>query len=110
MVTPLRAPSDGPIGDSTLSLDDGTASILNQNDSHPVDLDTLLNFSKPEAYFTQVSGAIWWTIVYALPHEAKQNFARLKRDAQNKRSLSYIEKVDAPHVFPQEGQPMFLRE
>ena len=32
MVTPLRAPSDGPIGDSSLSVDDGTASILNQND------------------------------------------------------------------------------
>src|SRR3546814_11182380 len=53
MVTPLRAPSDGPIGDSSLSLDDGTASILNQNDSHPLDLDTLLNFSKPEASFTR---------------------------------------------------------
>jgi UDP-MurNAc hydroxylase len=42
MVTPLRAPSDGPIGDSSLSVDDGTASILNQNDSHPLDLEKLL--------------------------------------------------------------------
>ncbi|WP_396668332.1 Rieske 2Fe-2S domain-containing protein [Microbacterium sp. R86528] len=110
MVTPLRAPSDGPIGDSSLSVDDGTASILNQNDSHPLDLETLLRFSKPEAYFTQVSGAIWWPMVYDLPQDAKQNFARLKRDAQNKRAMYYIEKVDAAHVFPMAGPPMFLRE
>ncbi|MGV9193017.1 Rieske 2Fe-2S domain-containing protein [Microbacterium sp. MC2] len=110
MVTPLRAPSDGPIGDSSLSVDDGTASILNQNDSHPLDLEKLLSFSKPEAYFTQVSGAIWWPMVYDLPQPAKQNFAQLKRDAQLKRALYYIDKVDAPHVFPMAGPPMFLRE
>jgi len=110
MVTPLRAPSDGPIGDSSLSVDDGTASILNQNDSHPLDLEKLMSFSKPEAYFTQVSGAIWWPMVYDLPQDAKQNFARLKRDAQNKRAMYYIEKVDAEHVFPMAGPPMFLRD
>lgn len=110
MITPLRAPSDGPIGDSSLSVDDGTASILNQNDSHPLDLEKLLSFSKPEAYFTQTSGAIWWPMVYDLPQDAKQNFARLKRDAQNKRAMYYIEKVDAEHVFPMAGPPMFLRE
>ena len=110
MVTPLRAPSDGPIGDSSLSVDDGTASILNQNDSHPLDLDKLLSFSKPDAYFTQVSGAIWWPMVYDLPQDSKQHFAQLKREAQNKRAMYYIEKVDAPHVFPMAGPPMFLRE
>ncbi len=110
MVTPLRAPSDGPIGDSSLSVDDGTASILNQNDSHPLDLDRLLSFSKPDAYFTQVSGAIWWPMVYDLPQDSKQHFAKLKRDAQNKRAMYYIEKVDAEHVFPMAGPPMFLRE
>ncbi|GAA2014928.1 Rieske 2Fe-2S domain-containing protein [Microbacterium ulmi] len=110
MITPLRAPSDGPIGDSSLSVDDGTASILNQNDSHPLDLDRLMAFSKPDAYFTQVSGAIWWPMVYDLPQDAKQNFAKLKRDAQNKRAMYYIEKVDAEHVFPMAGPPMFLRD
>lgn len=110
MITPLRAPSDGPIGDSSLSVDDGTASILNQNDSHPLDLETLLSFGTPDAYFTQTSGAIWWPMVYDLPQDAKQNFAHLKRDAQNKRALYYIEKVDAAHVFPMAGPPMFLRE
>ncbi|MGB3731477.1 MBL fold metallo-hydrolase, partial [Microbacterium sp.] len=110
MITPLRAPSDGPIGDSSLSIDDGTASILNQNDSHPLDLEALLSFGKPEAYFTQVSGAIWWPMVYDLPQDAKVNFAKLKREAQNKRAMYYIEKVDAPHVFPMAGPPMFLRD
>ena len=110
MVTPLRAPSDGPIGDSSLSVDDGTASILNQNDSHPLDLEKLMSFGKPDAYFTQVSGAIWWPMVYDLPQDAKVNFAQLKRDAQNKRAMYYIEKVDAAHVFPMAGPPMFLRE
>jgi len=110
MITPLRAPSDGPIGDSSLSVDDGTGSVLNQNDSHPLDLDTLLHFGKPDAYFTQVSGAIWWPMVYDLPLDAKQNFAKLKRDAQNKRAMYYIDKVDAEHVFPMAGPPMFLRE
>ena len=93
---------------TTISVDDGTASILNQNDSHPLDLEKLMSFSKPEAYFTQVSGAIWWPMVYDLPQDAKQNFAKLKRDAQNKRAMYYIEKVDAEHVFPMAGPPMFL--
>lgn len=110
MVTPLRAPSDGPIGDSSLSVDDGTASILNQNDSHPLDLDKLLSFGKPEAYFTQFSGAIWWPMVYDLPEDAKRNFAHLKREGQHKRAMYYIERVDAPHVFPMAGPPMFLRD
>ncbi|SBS75089.1 Rieske (2Fe-2S) protein [uncultured Microbacterium sp.] len=110
MITPLRAPSDGPIGDSSLSVDDGTASILNQNDSHPLDLEKLLSFGKPEAYFTQFSGAIWWPMVYDLPQEAKRNFAHLKREAQHKRAMFYIDKVDAPHVFPMAGPPMFLRD
>ena len=110
MITPLRAPSDGPIGDSSLSVDDGTASILNQNDSHPLDLDALLSFGTPDAYFTQTSGAIWWPMAYDLPQDAKQNFAQLKRDAQNKRARSYSETVEAPHVVPRAGPPRFLRD
>ncbi len=49
-------------------------------------------------------------MVYDLPQDAKQNFAQLKRDAQNKRAMYYIDKVDAEHVFPMAGPPMFLRE
>jgi UDP-MurNAc hydroxylase len=107
MVTPMRAPSDGPIGDSSLSLDDGTACILNQNDAHPLDLDALLGFGTIDAYFTQFSGAIWWPMAYDLPLEEKQHFARLKREAQNKRALFYIDKIGAPNVFPHAGPPAF---
>ena len=35
MITSLTGPSDGPIGDSALSLDDGRTVLLNQNDAHP---------------------------------------------------------------------------
>ncbi|MCF8540157.1 MAG: Rieske 2Fe-2S domain-containing protein [Aurantimicrobium sp.] len=108
MVTPMRAPSDGPVGDSSLSLDDGTAVILDQNDAHPLDLDALLGFGKVDAYFTQFSGAIWWPMAYDLTLEEKQHFAQLKRDAQTKRAQFYITKIDAPHVFPMAGPPMFL--
>ncbi len=110
MVTPLRAPSDGPIGDSSLSVDDGTASILTPHDSHPLDLEKLRAFGKPEAYFTQFSGAIWWPMVYDLDEDAKRTFAELKRESQHKRAMFYIEKVDAPHVFPMAGPPLFLRD
>src|SRR5438445_189488 len=37
----LVAPTDGPIGDSALLVDDGATRIFNQNDSHPLDLDVL---------------------------------------------------------------------
>ncbi len=110
MVTPLRAPSDGPIGDSSLSVDDGTASILNQNDSHPLDLG-------PAVLVRQARGVLHAVLRSDLvadglrpAAEAKRNFAHLKREAQHKRAMYYIEKVDAPHVFPMAGPPMFLRD
>jgi UDP-MurNAc hydroxylase len=107
MITPMRAPSDGPVGDSSLSLDDGTACILDQNDAHPLDLDALLSFGTIDAYFTQFSGAIWWPMAYDLPLGERQHFAKLKREAQTKRALFYINKIDAPHVFPHAGPPAF---
>jgi UDP-MurNAc hydroxylase len=107
LVTPMRAPSDGPIGDSSLSLDDGTACILDQNDAHPLDLDALLGFGKIDAYFTQFSGAIWWPMAYDIPLAEKQHFATLKREAQTKRALFYINKINSPHVFPHAGPPAF---
>ena len=41
MIIALRAPADGPLGDSALVVDDGTARILNKNDARPIDLDVL---------------------------------------------------------------------
>jgi UDP-MurNAc hydroxylase len=110
MITPLRGPGDGPIGDSALSLDDGTAVLLNQNDSHPLDVEKIRAFGEPDAYFTQFSGAIWWPMVYDLPDAAKQRFAELKRKSQSDRTLFYIDQVGSPNVFPMAGPPCFLDE
>jgi UDP-MurNAc hydroxylase len=110
MITALTGPSDGPIGDSALSLDDGATVLLNQNDAHPLDIEQLREFGDVHAYFTQFSGAIWWPMVYDLPVAAKKEFARRKRAGQRDRALRYIDAVDAAHVFPTAGPPCFLDE
>jgi UDP-MurNAc hydroxylase len=108
MITALTGPSDGPIGDSALSLDDGRTVILNQNDAHPLDVDRLRDFGEVHGYFTQFSGAIWWPMVYDLPVGARREFARRKRAGQTDRALRYIDAVSAAHVFPTAGPPCFL--
>lgn len=110
MITSLTGPSDGPIGDSALSLDDGRTVLLNQNDAHPLDIEALREFGDVHAYFTQFSGAIWWPMVYDLPPGARQEFARRKRVGQSERALRYIDGVGAAHVFPTAGPPCFLDE
>ena len=103
MITSLTGPSDGPIGDSALSLDDGRTVLLNQNDAHPLDIEALREFGEVHGYFTQFSGAIWWPMVYELPQGAKREFARRKRAGQSDRALRYIDAVGAAHVFPTAG-------
>ncbi|MGB6225875.1 MAG: Rieske 2Fe-2S domain-containing protein [Pseudonocardiaceae bacterium] len=110
MITALTGPSDGPIGDSALSLDDGRTVLLNQNDAHPLDVEMLREFGDVHAYFTQFSGAIWWPMVYELPEGAKREFARRKRAGQSDRALRYIDAVEAAQVFPTAGPPCFLDE
>jgi UDP-MurNAc hydroxylase len=48
----LQSPADGPLGDSALAVDDGTARILNQNDARPTDLDVL---ARTEGHPTRMS-------------------------------------------------------
>jgi UDP-MurNAc hydroxylase len=110
MITALTGPGDGPIGDSALSVDDGETVLLNQNDAHPLDIPALAEFGKVDAYFLQYSGAIWWPMVYELPHAAKREFAARKRAGQFDRALRYIDEVDAAAVFPNAGPPCFLDE
>ncbi|HYZ08186.1 MAG TPA: Rieske 2Fe-2S domain-containing protein [Pseudonocardiaceae bacterium] len=110
MITALTGPSDGPIGDSALSLDDGHTVLLDQNDAHPLDIERLREFGDVQGYFTQFSGALWWPMVYDLPAAAKREFARRKRAAQSDRALRYIDAVGAAHVFPTAGPPCFLDE
>lgn len=107
-ITALVAPDDGPIGDSALALDDGTARLFNQNDAHPLDVDAVREFGEFDAHFLQFSGAIWWPMVYELPERAKREFARRKRARQTERALRYIDQVGARTVFPFAGPPCFL--
>jgi UDP-MurNAc hydroxylase len=107
-ISSLVAPTDGPLGDSGLILDDGETRIFNQNDSRPVDVDTLVKFGPYDAHFLQFSGAIWFPMVYDMPEVAKQALGRKKRANQMSRALSYARQVGANYIFPSAGPPCFL--
>jgi UDP-MurNAc hydroxylase len=100
--------SDGPLGDSALAVDDGTARLLDQNDARPRDLEALAAFGSFDAHFLQFSGAIWYPVVYALDPEVKAGLSREKRLRGMDRALRYVEDVSASHVFPSAGPPCFL--
>lgn len=108
MILSLVSPTDGPIGDSALALDDGEQRLFNMNDARPGELDEVLAFGPYDAHFLQFSGAIWWPVVYELPDEAKATFGRQKRDRGMDRAVRYVEAVKARYVFPTAGPPCFL--
>ncbi len=108
MITPLHTPDDGPVGDSALSLDDGTAVLLNHNESHHLDIEHVRRFGGVNAYFTQVSGPIRWPLVYDLPKISRPGFAERNRALHSSRAQSLIETIDAKNVFPIAGPPSFL--
>ena len=101
-------PADGPLGDSLIVLDDGSARILNQNDARPGDAAGLRALGPFDAQFLQFSGAIWYPVAYDFPADLKQRLARDKRVNQMARAVQYVEWVDAAHVFPCAGPPAFL--
>jgi len=104
----FTTPADGPLGDSLVVLDDGSARVLNQNDARPGDPDSLRALGPFDAQIVQFSGAIWYPIAYDFPAELKTRLAREKRVNQMARARQYIEWVDAAHVFPCAGPPAFL--
>jgi UDP-MurNAc hydroxylase len=108
MIISLTAPTDGPIGDSCLAVDDGTATFLNQNDARPPDLEPLIRFGPYDGHALQFSGAIWYPMVYDLPTRAKEALGRQKRNNGMDRAQRYVEAVGARHVFPNSGPPAFL--
>ena len=79
----LVAPTDGAIGDSGLAVDDGTATVFNQNDSKPIDLDVLEQFGPYDLHLAQFSGAIWYPMVYRLEPELLQTLGRRKRSTSS---------------------------
>jgi UDP-MurNAc hydroxylase len=110
MIQALTSPTDGPIGDSSLWLNDGEQTLLNQNDARPAELTAFTDLGPVDSYLVQFSGAIWFPMVYELPVRAKQAMGRTKRERQFDRTLRYIEECNARYVFPFAGPPCFLDE
>lgn len=108
MVESLISPTDGPIGDSSLWLSDGTHTVLNQNDARPASLEHFTELGPIDGYLVQFSGAIWFPMVYEITDEVKRSQGKVKRARQFDRTLRYIEQADARIVFPTAGPPCFL--
>ncbi|MGN7134033.1 Rieske 2Fe-2S domain-containing protein [Rhodococcoides corynebacterioides] len=109
MIVALRAPADGPIGDSGLIVSDGETVAFNMNDARPVDLDMITEaFGHVDVHMLQYSGAIWYPMVYDMPQRAKDAFGTQKRQRQMDRCRQYIEQVGATWVIPSAGPPCFL--
>ena len=109
MIIALRAPADGPIGDSALVVSDGVTTAFNMNDARPVDLDVLTSqFGHIDVHMLQYSGAIWYPMVYDMPLRAKEAFGTQKRQRQMDRARQYIAQVGATWVIPSAGPPCFL--
>lgn len=109
MIISLRAPADGPIGDSGLVISDGTTTLFNMNDSRPLSLDALTEqFGPVDVHMLQYSGAIWYPMVYDMPTRAKEAFATQKRQRGMDRCRQYISDVGATWVVPSAGPPCFL--
>lgn len=108
MIIALRAPADGPIGDSALVVSDGQTVAFNMNDARPVDLDVLDQFGHVDVHMLQFSGAIWYPMVYDMPARAKAAFGTQKRQRGMDRCRQYIAQVGATWVIPSAGPPCFL--
>jgi UDP-MurNAc hydroxylase len=108
MIQALTSPTDGPIGDSSLWIEYDGVRLLNQNDARPTDLSVFAELGHVHAHMLQFSGAIWYPMVYELPHAAKTAFGKQKRDRQFDRTFRYIDDLKASHVFPIAGPPCFL--
>lgn len=110
MVQALDSPADGPLGDSTLSVDDGTARVLNQNDARPMDTEALRAFGDYDVHFLQYSGAIWWPWTYELPEAAQRSFGATKRANGLDRATRFVKAIGARHIVPSAGPACFLDE
>ena len=104
----LDAPNVGPMGDSSLLVEDPTARILNQNDAHPSNLDFATGDRRTDVHLLQHSGAIWFPMVYDIPQSEKDALIEAKRRRQVDRASAYLAMVDAPHYVPMAGPPCFI--
>lgn len=110
-ISALTSPNDGPLGDSALAVDDGSAIVLNQNDARPLGYDALEAFAGDAGYdvhFLQFSGAIWYPMVYDLPAKTKTKAAIEKRSNGLDRAMRYAVDLGASFIVPSAGPPCFL--
>ncbi|MBI2710164.1 MAG: MBL fold metallo-hydrolase [Actinobacteria bacterium] len=110
LVQALTSPTDGPIGDSSLWVEDGGVRLFNQNDARPGDLAAIRELGHVHAQLLQFSGAIWYPMVYEQGARAKAALGRQKRDRQLDRTVRYIDELGADWVVPIAGPPCFLDE
>lgn len=110
-ISALTSPNDGPLGDSALAVDDGSAIVLDQNDARPLGFDALESFAGDagyDAHFLQFSGAIWYPMVYDLPAKTKTKAGLEKRANGLARAMRYAVDLGAAHVVPSAGPPCLL--
>ena len=100
--------ADGPGGDSAIVISDGVHRLVNQNDCRTSDLGALAEHGTVDLHWLQFSGAIWYPMVYDMPADDKSRLASDKVESQFSRALRYVEAIDAHHVVPSAGPPVFL--
>ena len=71
MIIALRAPADGPIGDSGIVISDGTTTVFNMNDSRRPWTCWPPSSGHIDVHMLQYSGAIWYPMVHDMPARAK---------------------------------------
>lgn len=110
LINALTSPMDGPLGDSALAVDDGTAHLFNQNDARPMHPEAIRTFGEYDAHFLQYSGANWFPVVYDFPERLKKTLGKKKRLNGMSRALRYVRQYQARNVFPCAGPPAFVDE
>ena len=100
--------SDGPGGDSSITVFDGETRLLNQNDCRTHDLDAVAAHGPVDLHWLQYSGAIWYPMVYEETPERMRELVDAKVSAQLARALTYVKAIDAKYVVPDAGPPCFL--
>ena len=102
--------SDGPGGDSALIVLDGRERLLNQNDCHLRQVQSLVDQGPYDYHLLQFSGAIWWPMVYEYDDDTLRAFAKEKLDGQDDRAMRYVQAINGRVVVPSAGPPAFLDE
>jgi len=100
--------SDGPGGDSSITVFDGETRLLNQNDCRTHDLDAVAGHGPVDLHWLQYSGAIWYPMVYEETPERMRELVDAKVASQLARALTYVKAIDARYVVPDAGPPCFL--